>query len=132
MYHILESKIKTEYIISTSEYGVGSEDGSNKTPLGLHKIKEKFGNIKRAFSLIGRVLKQNDWAEVEKDRSEDLLIYLGLTKFTQRPVLSALPIDVQLDIKSFFGSYREACKQADELLFSAGNQSLINLSLIHI
>jgi len=92
----------------------------------VKQIKEKFGNIKRAFSLIGRVLKQNDWAEVEKGRSEDLLIYLGLTKFTKRPVLSALPKDVQLDIKSFFGSYREACKQADELLFSAGNQSLIN------
>ena len=92
----------------------------------VKKIKEKFGNVKRAFSLIGRVLKQSDWTEVEKERSEDLLIYLGLTKFTGRPTISNLPKDVQLDIKAFFGSYREACKQADELLFSAGNQSLIN------
>ena len=44
MYHIKEGAIVKEYIISSSEYGTGSEDGSNKTPLGLHKVKEKYGD----------------------------------------------------------------------------------------
>jgi len=43
MYHIKESEIVKQYTISSSEYGTGSEAGSNKTPLGLHKIKEKYG-----------------------------------------------------------------------------------------
>lgn len=43
MYHIKENKIVRKYIISSSEYGTGSESGSNKTPLGLHKVKEKYG-----------------------------------------------------------------------------------------
>ena len=32
-----------QYPISTSKYGVGSENGSFKTPLGKHCIKEKIG-----------------------------------------------------------------------------------------
>ena len=44
MYHIKEGAIVKKYIISSSEYGTGSEEGSNKTPLGLHKVKEKYGD----------------------------------------------------------------------------------------
>jgi len=44
MYHIKESEIVKQYTISSSEYGTGSEAGSNKTPLGLHKVKEKYGD----------------------------------------------------------------------------------------
>ena len=44
MYHIKENAIVKKYIISSSEYGTGSEAGSNKTPLGLHKVKEKYGD----------------------------------------------------------------------------------------
>jgi lipoprotein-anchoring transpeptidase ErfK/SrfK len=31
------------YPVSTSKYGIGSEAGSNKTPLGLHTIENKIG-----------------------------------------------------------------------------------------
>jgi lipoprotein-anchoring transpeptidase ErfK/SrfK len=44
LYHIKDDKIVKEYIISSSEYGTGSEAGSNKTPLGLHKVKQKYGD----------------------------------------------------------------------------------------
>jgi hypothetical protein len=44
MYHIKEGAIVKKYIISSSEYGTGSEAGSNKTPLGLHKVNEKYGD----------------------------------------------------------------------------------------
>ena len=43
LYHIKNDTIIKEYIISSSAYGVGSEAGSNKTPLGLHKIRQKYG-----------------------------------------------------------------------------------------
>ena len=33
-----------KYMISTSIYGEGSEEGSNKTPIGAHYIKECIGN----------------------------------------------------------------------------------------
>ena len=36
--------VKSEYPISSSAIGVGNAAGSNRTPLGLHKIAEKFGD----------------------------------------------------------------------------------------
>ena len=35
--------VEREYPISTSRYGVANENGSEKTPLGLHRIKDKIG-----------------------------------------------------------------------------------------
>ena len=43
LYHIKNDAIIKEYIISSSAYGIGSEAGSNKTPLGLHKVNQKYG-----------------------------------------------------------------------------------------
>tara|TARA_Y100000588_G_C13996610_1_gene813787 strand:+ start:267 stop:848 length:582 start_codon:yes stop_codon:yes gene_type:complete len=43
LYHLKNEIIINTFVISSSEYGEGSEQGSNKTPLGLHRIKEKYG-----------------------------------------------------------------------------------------
>ncbi len=43
LYHIQHDSIIKEYVISSSAYGIGSASGSNKTPIGLHKIREKHG-----------------------------------------------------------------------------------------
>jgi len=45
-----------QYPVSTSKYGTGNENASEKTPLGLHRIKEKIGGampVNEVF--IGRV-----------------------------------------------------------------------------
>ena len=56
MYHIHSDKIYKSYNISSSKFGTGNKKGSNKTPLGLHKIKEKHGeSIPLNGRLIGRV-----------------------------------------------------------------------------
>ena len=44
MYHIQNDKIIDIFIISTSAYGTGNKAGSNKTPLGLHKVNQKYGD----------------------------------------------------------------------------------------
>ena len=56
MFKIESGKISDSYKISTSKYGVGNQKGSNKTPLGLHKIKEKHGHdVPINGRMIGRV-----------------------------------------------------------------------------
>ena len=52
MYHIKNNNIISKYIISSSAYGTGNKAGSNKTPLGLHKVKEKYG---KATPINGRM-----------------------------------------------------------------------------
>ncbi|MBA3924571.1 MAG: DNA phosphorothioation-associated putative methyltransferase, partial [Nostocaceae cyanobacterium] len=53
-------------------------------------------------------------------RSLDILIYLALTHFDQRPTVQKLAPELRHDIKAFFGSYQEACEVADRMLFSLG------------
>jgi lipoprotein-anchoring transpeptidase ErfK/SrfK len=50
-----EGNIEREYPVSTSKYGVGNESGSEKTPLGLHRIKAKIGGaLPINMVLVGR------------------------------------------------------------------------------
>ena len=51
-----EGNILRQYPVSTSKYGIGGQQGSEKTPPGLHRIKRKFGGsmpVNEVF--IGRV-----------------------------------------------------------------------------
>ena len=50
-----EGKLIHKYSVSTSKYGTGSENGSEKTPLGLHRIKNKIGGaMPMNMVLVGR------------------------------------------------------------------------------
>ena len=56
MYKIQFGEIVKTYNISSSKYGIGSSEGSNKTPIGLHRVKEKYGaNVPLYGRMIGRV-----------------------------------------------------------------------------
>jgi L,D-transpeptidase YbiS len=51
-----EGNLLHQYPVSTSKYGSGSQNGSEKTPLGLHRIKNKLGGampVNEVF--IGRI-----------------------------------------------------------------------------
>tara|TARA_B100000214_G_scaffold145541_2_gene104063 strand:+ start:371 stop:952 length:582 start_codon:yes stop_codon:yes gene_type:complete len=70
LYHIKNNKIINKYIISSSKYGVGNKEGSNKTPLGIHKIKEKHGEKTPINGImIGRIFYGNI-AEIYTDKTE--------------------------------------------------------------
>ena len=90
------------------------------------EVIDTFGSLKRAFALIRRVTDEAPWQAIAVRRAEDLLVYLALSRFGKRPSFSRLPPSVQLDVKSFLGSYKKATEQADELLFQAGNPDAID------
>ncbi len=76
MYHIKNDKIINTYIISSSAYGTGSALGSNKTPLGTHRIKSKFGaKTPVNGKMIGRVF-YGDIAKIHientKSKTDDI------------------------------------------------------------
>ena len=43
LYLIKNNKVISAHLISTAEAGLGSRKGSNKTPLGVHRVSQKFG-----------------------------------------------------------------------------------------
>lgn len=44
LYFINKNQPVRDFIISTAEAGLGSLSGSNKTPLGVHRVARKFGD----------------------------------------------------------------------------------------
>lgn len=66
-----DNELMQEYSVSTSKFGVGNRSGSEQTPLGLHRIKDKLGGampINEVF--IGRVPHGN--LDECKERGVDL------------------------------------------------------------
>ena len=94
-------------------------------------IREAFGSLVRAFSLIRRVTGSEHWESIRRERRDDLLVYLALAAFGGRPKLNQLPDALRYDIRAFFGSYRAARTEADRLLYAAGNQNAINRACAH-
>lgn len=62
---LVENNFIVSYPISTSKYGIGNQAGSNKTPLGLHRIEDKiganapFGTIFKARQNTGKIAQLN-------------------------------------------------------------------------
>ena len=90
------------------------------------EVITRFGSLKRAFALIRRVTEEEPWEEIAQRRTEDLLVYLALSRFRHRPKLLQLPPTIQRDVKAFLGSYNTACPRSDVLLFRAGDPDAID------
>ncbi|HRI66095.1 MAG TPA: DNA phosphorothioation-associated putative methyltransferase [Polyangium sp.] len=91
-------------------------------------IEAALGSVRRAFHLLRSVVGNSQWSEVERQRTQDLLVYLALSRFGKRPKWSELPRDLQLDLRAFFTSYQTACELADALLFSIGDLATLDRS----
>jgi DNA phosphorothioation-associated putative methyltransferase len=89
-------------------------------------LREVFGSLRRAFEVVQSVTGKEQWAAIQRERTQDLLVYLALERFSGRPRFSVLPRDLQLDVKAFFGTYARACEAADRLLFSVGDIAAIS------
>ncbi|MFI9393711.1 DNA phosphorothioation-associated putative methyltransferase [Streptomyces bauhiniae] len=53
------------------------------------------------------------------------LLFLAVELFNGRGPFSSLPLSVQLDVRSFFASYREACQRSDRLLLKIRDDAYI-------
>jgi len=86
------------------------------------QLIDAFGSIPRAFRVVRNATGDLAWNEIEDQRQEDLLLYLAMQRFRKRPRFSELPAELRHDVRSFFGTYKAACQEADHLLFAAGNR----------
>jgi DNA phosphorothioation-associated putative methyltransferase len=89
------------------------------------EITAEFGTLRRAFHVILQATDPEEWEAIAQKRRQDILAYLALSKFSHRPKLGNLAADVQEDIKSLFGTYKQACFDADDMLFSLGDPEVI-------
>ena len=88
-------------------------------------IEREFGTLRNAFAVIRRVTGTDPWDRVRDARSQDVLVFLALSRFDKRPKLKDLPEEIRYDIRDLFGSHIAACRQADQLLFGLANQERV-------
>lgn len=89
-------------------------------------LREVFGSLRRAFEVVQRATEKAHWAALQRERAQDLLVYLALERFSGRPRFSVLPRALQLDVRAFFGTYTRACEAADRLLFAVGDMAAVS------
>jgi len=69
---------------------------------GYQAVAEKFGSAGRALLLLKRVTGLPGWREMRRQRTDDLLVYLALARFRNRPPLAKLSPTLQRDMRAFF------------------------------
>lgn len=85
-------------------------------------IERELGTLRNAMALVRRVTGTERWDRIRDARSQDLLVFLALSRFERRPRPKDLPPEIRYDIRSLFGSHASACRQADRLLAELANQ----------
>lgn len=88
-------------------------------------VLSQFGSIRKAFRVVLHATEQAEWDAVKAERARDLLIYLALSQFEGRPPFGKLPLELQRDVKALFGNYTRACGEADSLLYSLGQEGVV-------
>ena len=94
----------------------------------LTEVSAAGGGIKRATALVTHRNGEKLWQETRKERTEDVLVYLAMTKFRKRFLRREIPLRTRNDIRSFFGDISAALQRSNEILFSAGDPGEIELA----
>ena len=83
------------------------------------------GSLPRAKRFILDRYGENGLITAGKERTQDLLVYLALANFKHKVPWRELPEGLKLDIKAFFGNYKNAQDVGQKVLFSIGNPEII-------
>ena len=94
----------------------------------LAEVTKAAGGIKRALALVVTRNGEQLWQTVRKSRTEDVLVYLAMTKFRKRFLRREIPLRIKNDIRSFFGDLPSAQTRARDLLFAAGDPGEIDVA----
>jgi len=67
LYLYIDTQPVAIYPVSTSRFGLGQEEGSNKTPLGVHYVKEKIGADADKNEIFSSRQRTNTFANIEHE-----------------------------------------------------------------
>lgn len=92
-------------------------------------VESALGSLRHALLVLQRVLGSGQWDEVRRQRSDDLLVYLALSRLGRPLKFSSLPLEMRYDVKEFFGSFRGALETATAVLHLAGRADARSVSI---
>ena len=129
-----QRKSKDEKLYATFSYLIDSiwhkslELGRLPDKSEIHTLVDvinAFGSVNKAFRvMLGRYEKSIlDFAG--QNRRNDLVTYFALQSFSKRRYYKHLEVELQRDIKHFFGDYQGAITSSKSVLFQIGSTELI-------
>ena len=89
------------------------------------ELVERLGSVRKTAKLAAMEYDTDALEQQRKARIEDLAVYFGLNLFSKRRRYRELPLELQRDIKAFFGSYARADETGQDLLYSLGDPKVI-------
>jgi len=121
----LHKELLDEFWHTSLELGRAPEPGEFDK---LAEVARAAGGIKRALALV--VARNGDelWQRSRNARTEDVLVYLAMTRFRKRFLRREIPLRIKNDIRSFFGDLPTAQNRAQDVLFAAGDPGEIDLA----
>lgn len=93
------------------------------------QIRKVCGSAPEALRIFVERFGKETLEEARVRRKEDLVIALASYQFQKKVTLKSLAIEIQNDIKGFFGSYNAANEYCRELLFAAGDPGELELAV---
>jgi DNA phosphorothioation-associated putative methyltransferase len=98
---------------------------------GWSALAEEFGGVARVGRLVLSAVDAEAFAGSVRERAEDILTYFAKLRFAgaRIPGLTALPSDIQRDIRITWGSFKQAQDEALVLLFSLGREDVVRRAM---
>jgi DNA phosphorothioation-associated putative methyltransferase len=95
---------------------------------GLGSARRQFGGTEALEERIFSVIDAERYESARLSRETSLLVMLASSRLSPhgRPLFRELTKAYRGDIKGFFGSYKDACQRADDLLMQLGNSENID------
>jgi DNA phosphorothioation-associated putative methyltransferase len=84
------------------------------------RVRAIAGSHIKAFRILSEHNGRAIFERAQEARRGDLLVYFTLGLFGKRKPYSHMPTSLQRDLKAWFGSYKDAIREATDLLFSVG------------
>lgn len=89
------------------------------------EVRSLIGSHKKVFGLLQEMFDTREFANAQKSRKEDLLVYFSMGLFDKRKPYTQQPERLKRDIKALLNDYRTAINLATELLFAIADTDLI-------
>ncbi len=91
----------------------------------LIKLTEGFGTVNKALQFMLDQVDASLLEQTKQSRIDDLLSYFALQTFSRRSAYKHLETTLQIDVKVFFGDYKNAVAMAQSVLFQISQAELI-------